>query len=113
MPNKTMPSAVRRADLAFTARHGRPATADELGVDAEDLASWRASDGVAAAQSKAIRTVIGDMTAQEQRVLLSRIVEGRDLDAIAHDEGLAPATATRLYARAIESLRSAIPEAAP
>ncbi len=127
-----MPGAVKRAEQAFVARHGRAPTAEELGVDADDLVMWRASNkfdeyaetdeecGVSAgaiaaavqdthhALSKKIRRTIGDMTLQEQRILLARAIEGLDFAVIGQDEGLQRLTTWRIYEKAIMKLRAVL-----
>ncbi len=130
--NGGMPKDVKRAEQSFVARHGRPPTAVELGVDAGDLAGWRSvtrfdeyaetddeggacAGAIAAAVqdtshalSKKIRRTIGDMTLQEQRILLARAIEGLDFAVIGADEGLLRLTTWRIYERAIGKLRVAL-----
>lgn len=129
---RSMPAVVRRAEEAFIARHGRAPSAEELGVDAEDLSTWRAVSHVAEytesgsdelpcqgaitaattdddrAISRHIRQAIGDMTPQEQRILLSRVIEDLDFVAIGASEGLLRGATTRIYNRCLAKIREAL-----
>ncbi len=129
---RDMPQVVKRAEQAHLAKHGKLPTAEELGVDADELATWRSSmrfdsyeevdeDGITCpgviasaiqdtshALGKRLRRAIGEMSSQEQRILLSRVIEGLDFEIIGTAEGLLRDTTTRIYKRAIEKLRVAL-----
>ncbi len=126
-----MPKDVRHAERAFFARTGREATAEDLGVDAHALEMWRwkmraegyeeadsdaeVTDGVVAAAmqdvshalSRKVRRAIGDMSPQEQRVLMSRVIEELDFAVIGENEGLLRDAVTRIYNKAVAKLRAA------
>ncbi len=132
-----MPRAVRRKAEAFIAKHGRQATAEELGVDAADLAAWRETGGhfmpyveegdardstphglagvLAAATrdvhncvSKALREAIGGLSDRERRILIARAIDGEEFGVIAADEGVSRQYTTRVYLECVAKLRLAL-----
>lgn len=125
---KILPKNVRREERAIQVRHGRPATAEELGVSEKDLEEYRMRSqtsgwtdmrvagfieqlSVEASEEtlmKSLWKALGVLTVFEHRIVLAKIVEEKAHREIAAEEGLKEEAVRIAYNNAIAKVRAAL-----